>query len=132
LLKAERDAFPRVQPDSQPIAHWQSSQTELLWDIMAGRSELIPDDEFEAIRRAVPSPSMSQEHSDNLAAALPLLEPTVIVNAITAMEEASAASQGASPALVSIPGELWEALRVVVKSPASKLPDALTRSTSFS
>jgi hypothetical protein len=27
ILKAERAAFPRVQPNSQPIAHWQSSQS---------------------------------------------------------------------------------------------------------
>jgi hypothetical protein len=132
ILKAKRDAFPRVQPDSQPIARWQSSQAELLWDIMAGRSELVPVDEFEALRRAVPSPSMSQEHIDNLTAAVPLLNPEVITQSIAAMEAAEAASQGSSPALLHVLAELWEAIRVVVRSPASRLPEALSRSVSFS
>jgi hypothetical protein len=99
---------------------------------MAGKSELIPADKLEAIRRAVPSPPMSQEHSTNLAAAVPLLDLEIITQAISTMEEASAASQGASPALVHIPRELWNALREVVKSPASKLPKALAHSSSFS
>jgi hypothetical protein len=133
ILKAERDAFPRVQPDSQPITRWQSSQTELLWDIMAGRSELIPDDELEAIRKAVPSPPMSQEHSNNLATAVPLLDQATIHQTISTMEGAQLASQGGLPALASVPLEFWEALRKVARPPpASRLPEALTRSTSFS
>jgi hypothetical protein len=103
ILKAERDAFPRVQPDSQPIAQWQSSQSELLWDIMARKSVLVDQEEFEAIRQAVPSPSMSQEHVANLTAAVPLLDHVMITNSITAMEAALSASQGALPALVNIP-----------------------------
>jgi hypothetical protein len=131
ILKAERDTFPRVQPDSQPIARWQSSQSELLWDVMAGRSELIPQDEFDAIRLAVPSPSMSQDHVTNLMAAVPLLDPPVVEETILAMEGARAASQGASPALAHVPQAFWEALHAVVCSLPSRVPEALTRSASF-
>jgi hypothetical protein len=110
ILKAERETFPRVQPDSQPIARWRSSQTELLWDIMAGRSELVPLDELEAIRLAVPSPPMSQDHSTNLSTAVPLLDPTIVESTIVAMEEARATSQNATPALIHIPADFWAAL----------------------
>jgi hypothetical protein len=131
ILKAERETFPRVQPDSQPIARWRSSQSELLWDIMAGRSELVPPDELEAIRIAVPSPPMSQDHTSNLAEAVPLLDPSVIEQTIVAMEEARSSSQEATPALLNIPAAFWDALRVATRPPPSWVPEILTRSASF-
>jgi hypothetical protein len=132
ILKAERDAFPRVQPNSQPIARWQSSQTKLLWDIMAGRSEHIPQDELNTICQAIPSPPMSQEHVTNLTAAVPLLDCEVVTTSIVTIRNALAASQGASLALIHVPQEFWNALRDVVRSPASCLPEALSCSVSFS
>jgi hypothetical protein len=48
------------------------------------------------------------------------------------MEGAQLASQEAAPALANVPLEFWEALCRVARPPASKLPEALTRSTSFS
>jgi hypothetical protein len=131
ILKAERETFPRVQPESQPIARWCSSQTELLWDIMAGQSELVPLDELEAIRLAVPSPPMSQDHSSNLATAVPFLDPSVVEQTIVTMEEAHTSSQNATPALIHIPAEFWEALHAVTRPAPSQVLEALTCSASF-
>jgi hypothetical protein len=100
---------------------------------MAGKLELIPQDKFDAICLAVPSPMLSQEHIDNLTATVPLLTPMTMGDAIMVMEEALAASQGGpSPALTIIPQELWNVLHEVMHSLASRLPDALAHSSSFS
>jgi hypothetical protein len=53
ILQAQRDSPPGVQP-SQPITHWHSSgKPEYLWDILAGKAELVPQDKLDAIRLAV-------------------------------------------------------------------------------
>jgi hypothetical protein len=121
-----------VSESSQPIARWEpSSQPELLWDIIAGHSEMVSAEELEAIRIVVPSPPLSQEHSNAVASAVFSLPIPVVEQSILAMEVVLSQSQGAEPDVTQIPVEVLNELQKVVPSPASCLPAQLARTPSF-
>jgi hypothetical protein len=117
---------------SQPIARWEpSSQPELLWDIIAGHSEMVSAEELKAIRIVVPSPPLSQEHTQAVSAAAFSLPIPVVEQSILAMETVLSQSQGAEPDVTQIPVEVLNELRKVVPSPASRLPEQIARTPSF-
>jgi hypothetical protein len=117
---------------SQPIARWEpSSQPELLWDIIAGRTELVSAEELEAIREAVPSPPLSQEHTDAVTSAAFSLPLPVVEQSILAMETVLSQSQGREPDVTQIPVEVLNELRKIIPSPASRLPQQIARTPSF-
>jgi hypothetical protein len=121
-----------VSESSQPIARWEpSSQPELLWDIIAGRSEMVTAEEFEAIRVAVPSPPLSQEHTHAVAAAASSLPLDIVDQSILAMEAVLSQSQGMELDVTQIPIEVINELRKVVPSPVSCLPEQLACTPSF-
>jgi hypothetical protein len=131
-LLAHREAARVASESSQPIAHWEpSSQPELLWDIIAGRSEMVSAEEMEAIHIAVPSPPLSQEHTDAVALAVFSLPVLVVEQSIRAMEAVLSQSQGAEPNVTQILVEVLNKLRKVVPSLASRLPAQLARTPSF-
>jgi hypothetical protein len=131
-LLAHREAARVASETSQPIACWEpSSQPELLWDIIAGRSEMVSAEEYEAIRTAVPSPPLSQDHSDAVVSVAFSLPVPVVEQSILAMEAVLSQSQGAEPDVTQIPIEVLNELRKVVPSPASRLPAQLARTPSF-
>jgi hypothetical protein len=131
-LLAHREAAREVSISSQPIVHWEpSSQPELLWDILAGRSKIVSAAELEAICVAVPSPPLSQEHVTAVALAVQSLPIPVIEQSILAMEAVLSQSQGVEPDVAQVPLEVLNALREVVPSPASRLPVQLSHSMSF-
>jgi hypothetical protein len=131
-LLAHREAARQASISSQPIARWEpSSQPELLWDILAGRSEVVSAEELEAICIAVPSPPLSQEHIASIHLAVTSLPIPVVEKSILAMEAVLSQSQGAEPDVTQVPLEVLNVLRVVVPSPASHLPDQLARLASF-
>jgi hypothetical protein len=131
-LLAHREAAHVASESSQPIVRWEpSSQPELPWDIIAGRSEMVSADELEAIRLAVPSPPLSQEHTLAVASAAFSLPLPVVEQSILAMEEVLSQSQGIEPDVTQIPLEVLQELWKVVPSPASRLPFQITCTLSF-
>jgi hypothetical protein len=117
---------------SQPIARWEpSSQPKLLWDIIAGRTELVSAEELEAIREAVPSPPLSQEQSNAVTSAAFSLPLPVVKQSILAMEMVLSQSQGREPDVTQIPVEVLNELRKIIPSPASRLPQQIARTPSF-
>jgi hypothetical protein len=131
-LLAHREAAHVASESSQPIVRWEpSSQPELPWDIIAGRSEMVSADELEAIRLAVPSPPLSQEHTLAVASAAFSLPLPVVEQSILAMEEVLSQSQGIEPDVTQIPLEVLQELWKVVPSPASRLPFQITCTPSF-
>jgi hypothetical protein len=127
-LLAHREAARVASESSQPIARWEpSSQPELLWDIIAGRTELVSAEELEAIREAVPSPPLSQEHADAVTSAAFSLPLPVVEQSILAMETVLSQSQGREPDVTQIPVEVLNELRKIIPSPASRLPQCYGR-----
>jgi hypothetical protein len=111
---------------------WEpSSQPELLWDIIAGRSELVSAEELDAIHVAVPSPPLSQEHISAVQSAVTTLPVPVVDQSILAMESVLSQSQGVEPDVTQIPLKLLDALRKIVPSLASRLLEQLARTASF-
>jgi hypothetical protein len=131
-LLAHREAARVASESSQPIARWEpSSQPELLWDIIAGRTELVSAEELEAICVAVPSPPLSQEHENAVASAAFSLPLPVVEQSILAMEAVLSQSQGKEPDVTLIPVEVLNELRRIIPSPASRLPQQIARTPSF-
>jgi hypothetical protein len=131
-LLAHREAARVASETSQPIVRWEpSSQPELLWDIIAGRTELVSAEELEAIREAVPSPPLSQEQADAVTSAAFSLPLPVVEQSILAMETVLSLSQGRDPDVTQIPVEVLNELRKIVPSPASRLPEQVARTPSF-
>jgi hypothetical protein len=131
-LLDHREAAREASLSSQPIAHWEpSSQPELLWDILAGHSEMVTAEELDAICQAVPSPPLSQEHETALKSAAFLLPLPVVEQSICAMETVLSQSQGGEPDITQVPIEVLNELHKVMPSPASRLPDQLARTASF-
>jgi hypothetical protein len=131
-LLAHREAARQASISSQPIARWEpSSQPKLLWDILAGRSKIVSVAELEAIRIAVPSPPLSQEHVDAVHSAVTSLPIPVVEQSILVMETVLSQSQGAEPDVTQVPLEVLNALWVVVPSLASRLPVQMAHSASF-
>jgi hypothetical protein len=118
LLLAQRDAALGVTVPSQPIARWESSsQPEILWELLAERC-----------RAGIP-PSLLQEQNAAVEAALAHIPTNVVESTIVDMEQAVAASQGASPALTVVSDSFWDALQAAL--PASRIPTVLTSGPTF-
>jgi hypothetical protein len=133
-LLAHREAAWESSLSSQPIARWEpSSQPELLWDILAGRTEVVSATEYDALWEAVPSqPSQpSQEHVNAVSSAVAALPLAAVESSVLAMETVLSQSQGREPDVTQVPVEVLNALRLIVPSPASRLPDQMTHSASF-
>jgi hypothetical protein len=117
-LLAQRDAALGVTVPSQPIARWESSsQPEILWELLAER------------RRAGVPPTLSQEQNAAVEAAIAHIPNTTVTETILEMENAAAASQGASPALTVVSDKFWEALQLAL--PASGIPPVVTQGPTF-
>jgi hypothetical protein len=92
---------------------------------------MVSVEELEAIRIAVPSPPLSQEHTNAVAAAAASLPPLIVKQSILAMEAVLSQSQGIEPDVTQIPVEVINELCKVVPSPASRLPAQLAHTPSF-
>ncbi|KAN0131771.1 hypothetical protein V8E53_010422, partial [Lactarius tabidus] len=141
LYRAQRDTPSQVQaappsptfrvqyqPDAPPVHH-------TLFAILSSQATVVTQEEFEAIRAAVPSPPETPSPEVVLEAVervLPSLTHDAITNAVNAMEQIAAQSSAPNELELSdVPPEVWAALRVAVPTKGSSINDTISRASSF-
>ncbi|KAN0132477.1 hypothetical protein V8E53_009736 [Lactarius tabidus] len=142
LYRAQRDTPSQVQdapppsptfrvqyqPDAPPVYH-------TLFQILSSQATVVAQEEFDAIREAVPSPPDTPTPEVILEAVervLPVLTSDTINASVQAMEQVLA--QSSNPAgleLADVPPQVWAALRVAVPSKGSSIHDSISRASSF-
>jgi hypothetical protein len=141
LYRAQRDTPSQVQaappsptyrvqyqPDAPPVYH-------TLFAILSSQATVVPQEELDAIREAVPSPPEMPSPETVLEAVqrvLPVLSNEVMNMSIQAMEQVLNHSVNPNNLeLNDVPQEVWAALRTAVPARGSTLNDSISRSSSF-
>jgi hypothetical protein len=141
LYRAQRDTPSQVQaappsptfvvqyqPDAPPVHH-------TLFAILSSQATVVAQEEFDAIRIAVPSQPETPSPEIVLEAVervLPTLANDAITMSVQAMEHVLARSSDPNNLeLNDIPPEVWAALRTAVPVRGSSLSDNISRSSSF-
>ncbi|KAN0133602.1 hypothetical protein V8E53_008590 [Lactarius tabidus] len=141
LYRAQRDTPSQVQaappsptfvvqyqPDAPPVHH-------TLFAILSSQATVVAQEEYDAIRIAVPSQPETPSPEIVLEAVervLPTLANDAITMSVQAMEQVLARSSNPdSLELNDIPPEVWAALRTAVPARGSSLSGNITRSSSF-
>jgi hypothetical protein len=141
LYRAHRDTLSQVQaappsptfqvqyqPDAPPVYH-------TLFAILSSQATVIPQEELDAIRAAVPSPPDTPSPETVLEAierVLPSLPSEVVTMSVQAMEGVINHSTNSNALeLNDIPQEVWAALRTAVPARGSTLNEAISCSSSF-
>jgi hypothetical protein len=142
LYRAQRDTPSQVQaappsptfrvqyqPDAPPVHH-------TLFAILSSQATVVAQEEFDAIRAAVPSPPETPSPETVLEAVervLPALSNETVIRSVQAMEQVLGQSSDPNNLeLNDVPQEVWAALCTAVPVRGSTLGASISRSSSFS
>ncbi|KAN0136211.1 hypothetical protein V8E53_006071 [Lactarius tabidus] len=125
-----------------PLTHFQGAIPtgrppvyHTLFEILSSQATVVAQEEFDAIRAAVPSPPDTPTPEVVLEAVervLPSLDQESIANSVRVMEQVMAQSENPNELdLTDVPPEVWAALRVAVPSKGSTINESISRASSF-